>query len=205
MANSSPHSFNTTVGPNHLTWVCLCHGLFPFLAALSPPTDLRVESSPDTGALTVHWVASKTPGKYWLCSPRTVSALDHAKSRLWPSKEFSFCQMSLPGISFSFLTVTHKLQKPLDIMFHLLQICHVPPPSAGITAYRVTSTPTNGQRGNFLEEFVRADQTSCTLESLNPGSEYNISVFTTKGHVESVPVSTIVTPGRSHQESINTC
>uniref|UniRef100_A0A8C1H3D3 Fibronectin n=1 Tax=Cyprinus carpio carpio TaxID=630221 RepID=A0A8C1H3D3_CYPCA len=65
--------------------------------------------------------------------------------------------------------------------------------SPDITGYRVTCTPVNGQRGNTLEETVRGHETSCTLENLSPGVEYNVSVYTFKNHLESEPVSATIT------------
>ncbi|KAK7881005.1 hypothetical protein WMY93_030594 [Mugilogobius chulae] len=63
-----------------------------------------------------------------------------------------------------------------------------------ITGYRVMCTPTNGQQGNSVEEFVKAGQTSCTLDNLSPGIEYNVSVVTVKDDMESSPVYTTITP-----------
>lgn len=56
-------------------------------------------------------------------------------------------------------------------------------------------TPTNGQLGKSVEEFVEAGQNSCTLDNLSPGVEYNISVVTVKDDMESTPVYTTITPG----------
>lgn len=59
----------------------------------------------------------------------------------------------------------------------------------------MTCSPTNGQQGNSVEEFVRAGQTSCTLDKLSPGVEYNVSVFTIKDDMASIPISSTITPG----------
>ncbi|XP_072513132.1 fibronectin 1b isoform X2 [Salminus brasiliensis] len=72
-----------------------------------------------------------------------------------------------------------------------------------ITGYRVTCAPTNGQRGNSLEEFVKAGQTSCTLENLSPGVEYNVSVYSVKNHIESEPISTTVTQAIPSPTNLN--
>lgn len=66
----------------------------------------------------------------------------------------------------------------------------------------MTCTPTNGQQGNSVEEFVEAGQNSCTLDSLVPGVEYNISVVTVKDDMESTPVSTTITPGEGKDSSV---
>ncbi|XP_064371430.1 fibronectin isoform X5 [Dromaius novaehollandiae] len=63
----------------------------------------------------------------------------------------------------------------------------------GITGYRVTTVPTNGQQGYTLEEVVEADQTSCTFENLSPGVEYNVSVYSVKDNQESTPISKTIT------------
>lgn len=129
--------------------------------ALSPPTDLSLESNPNTGELIVQWNGAATPG-----TP------EHPR--------------------------VNKIQvfiQPLSLTVSLLDI----------TGYKVTCTPTNGQEGNSVEEFVEAGQNSCTLDNLIPGVEYNVSVVTVKDDQESTPVSTTIKTGAYHKHQKHFC
>ncbi|XP_067892231.1 fibronectin-like isoform X2 [Heterodontus francisci] len=95
--------------------------------------------------------------------------------------------------------VTTELSPPTDLQVHSnpntgeLTVSWQEGPSPDITGYRVTCAPRQGQQGNLLEEFVAAGQSSWTLENLSPGIEYNVSVYTLKNGMESLPVSTVIT------------
>ncbi|KAM4626846.1 fibronectin isoform 2-T2 [Discoglossus pictus] len=94
------------------------------ITPLSPPTNLRLQPSPDSATLSVYWDRSTSPG---------------------------------------------------------------------VTGYRITTAPTDGQQGYTLEEEVDETQTTCYFENLSPGVEYNVSVYAVKGDEESVPISKMIT------------
>lgn len=142
---------------SHWGFFCLLKCLFlSSPAALSPPTDLNLESNPGTGELVVQWNGASAPGTHQVVYLKNNNTTTKNNPILNTGKPF---------------------------------------PLTDITGYKVTCTPTGGQSGNSVEEFVEADQNSCTLDNLVPGVEYNVSVVTVKDDMESTPVYTTVTPG----------
>nr|3TEU_A Chain A, Fibcon [unidentified] len=72
------------------------------------------------------------------------------------------------------------------------------PPSATITGYRITYTPSNGP-GEPKELTVPPSSTSVTITGLTPGVEYVVSVYALKDNQESPPlVGTQTTGGHHH-------
>ncbi|KAM4558586.1 fibronectin 1a [Odontesthes bonariensis] len=125
-------------------------------------------------------------------------------SGLSPGVEYTYSVQSIVNGQEEGTPITHRVVTPLSPPTDLnlesnpgtgeLTVQWNGASTPDITGYRVTCTPTNGQQGNSVEEFVDAGQNSCTLENLSPGVEYNVSVVSIKDHMESTPVSTVITP-----------
>ncbi|XP_051885374.1 fibronectin-like isoform X2 [Pristis pectinata] len=95
--------------------------------------------------------------------------------------------------------VVTEISPPTNLEVHLnrttgeMTLTWQPGSTPGITGYRVSCTPTQGQHGNLVEEVVEPYHTYWNMENLSPGIEYLISVYTVKDQKESAPVSTLIT------------
>uniref|UniRef100_S4RC14 Fibronectin n=1 Tax=Petromyzon marinus TaxID=7757 RepID=S4RC14_PETMA len=144
----------------------------PSLSSMVP----RTETS-ESGSILIDGL---TPGEQYIV---TVSIL-------WDGR-----QIARPATK----TITTLLMPPQDVQVDfnspsgVLTISWQRVAVPELTGYRVRGVPLRGQRGNSLDELLRPDQTSFVLDGLTPGVEYNITVATVKGVLESKPFSTTLT------------
>uniref|UniRef100_A0A8C9N0W1 Fibronectin n=1 Tax=Serinus canaria TaxID=9135 RepID=A0A8C9N0W1_SERCA len=170
---------------------------------LDAPTNLRFLNTTEHSVLVL-WTRPRaiitgyklTAGPTRGGQPRTYnvgpSATKYFLRNLQPGTEYTVYLVAVKGRLE--LWSIHSTDQPAgsvppfntEVTETSIVITWTPAPRIGITGYRVTTAPTDGQQGSTLEEVVGADQTTCTFENLNPGVEYNVSVYSVKDDQESV-------------------
>lgn len=102
-------------------------------------------------------------------------------------KPFTFLYFIFPVSPPKNLTVDEVTHKTVDVSWNNEML---------VTEYLVTYVPTSP--GGLLQEFtVSGDKTKATVEELEPGIEYLISVYAVLSNKRSVPVSARVATGKS--------
>uniref|UniRef100_A0ABM5EKS9 Fibronectin n=1 Tax=Pogona vitticeps TaxID=103695 RepID=A0ABM5EKS9_9SAUR len=178
---------------------------------LSPPTNLRLDSNPDTGILTVSWERSTTPeitGYRITTVPTngqqgyTLEEDVHADQtscifeHLSPGVEYNVSvyavkddQESLP----IFETITQEVPQLTDLSFAdvtdtSIGLRWTPLNTSTIIGYRITVVAA-GESVPIFEDFVDSSVGYYTVTGLEPGIDYEISVITLINGGESAPTT----------------
>ncbi|XP_072833757.2 fibronectin isoform X2 [Pogona vitticeps] len=178
---------------------------------LSPPTNLRLDSNPDTGILTVSWERSTTPeitGYRITTVPTngqqgyTLEEDVHADQtscifeHLSPGVEYNVSvyavkddQESLP----IFETITQEVPQLTDLSFvdvtdTSIGLRWTPLNTSTIIGYRITVVAA-GESVPIFEDFVDSSVGYYTVTGLEPGIDYEISVITLINGGESAPTT----------------
>ncbi|XP_058042020.1 fibronectin isoform X11 [Ahaetulla prasina] len=177
----------------------------------SPPTNLHLDSNPDTGILTVSWKKSTTPditgyrittvptnGQEGYTLEEQVQAEDTSCifENLSPGVEYNVSvytlkdnQESLPISE----TITQAVPPPTDLRFtnvgpDTIRVTWTPPASVELSSFLVRFSPIKNKE-DVAELSISPSDSAVVLTNLLPGTTYLIKVFSVYEQHESKPLS----------------
>ncbi|XP_040842391.1 fibronectin isoform X4 [Ochotona curzoniae] len=178
---------------------------------LSPPTNLHLESNPETGVLTVSWERSTAPdiSGYRITTTPVNGQQGYSLEEVVHADQSSCTFENLsPGLEYNVSVYTVKDDKEsvpisdtiipevpqltdlsfVDITDSSIGLRWTPLNSSTIIGYRITVVAA-GEGIPILEEFVDSSVGYYTVTGLEPGIDYDISVITLINGGESAPTT----------------
>uniref|UniRef100_H9ERU9 Fibronectin n=1 Tax=Macaca mulatta TaxID=9544 RepID=H9ERU9_MACMU len=177
---------------------------------LSPPTNLHLETNPDTGVLTVSWERSTTPDitGYRITTTPTNGQQGYSLEEVVHADQSSctFDNLS-PGLEYNVSVYTVKDDKesvpisdtiipavppPTDLRFtnigpDTMRVTWAPPPSIDLTNFLVRYSPVKNEE-DVAELSISPSDNAVVLTNLLPGTEYVVSVSSVYEQHESTPL-----------------
>ncbi|XP_045337113.1 fibronectin isoform X13 [Leopardus geoffroyi] len=177
---------------------------------LSPPTNLHLETNPDTGVLTVSWERSTTPDitGYRITTTPTNGQQGYSLEEVVHADQSSCTFENLsPGLEYNVSVYTVKDDKesapisdtiipavppPTDLRFtnigpDTMRVTWAPPPSIELTNLLVRYSPVKNEE-DVAELSISPSDNAVVLTNLLPGTEYLVSVSSVYEQHESTPL-----------------
>nr|KAF6353254.1 fibronectin 1 [Pipistrellus kuhlii] len=177
---------------------------------ITPPTNLHLESNPDTGVLTVSWERSTTPdiSGYRITTIPTNGQQGYSLEEVVHADQSSctFEHLS-PGLEYNVSVYTIKDDKesapisaaivpavppPTDLRFtnvgpDTIRVTWAPPPSIELSNFLVRYSPVKNEE-DVAELSISPSDNVVVLTNLLPGTEYLVSVSSVYEQHESTPL-----------------
>uniref|UniRef100_A0A8D0E6W8 Fibronectin n=1 Tax=Salvator merianae TaxID=96440 RepID=A0A8D0E6W8_SALMN len=178
---------------------------------LTPPSNLHLDSNPDTGILTVSWERSTSPG---ITGYRIATVPTHGQQgytleeEVGPEQTTCIFENLSPGVEYNVSvytvkddkesepiseTITQAVPSPTDLRFtnvgpDTIRVTWTPPASIELTSFLVRYSPVKNEE-EVAELSISPSDNAVVLTNLLPGTVYLIRVYSVYEQHESKPLS----------------